>query len=278
MKRSRIPSLYAAANYYPMTNAFYIQHASETDKRLKRATLVTGQSHGVTAEDGVMDVMLERTAYFDDKKGMGEGVEDSKRTTFKFAFLVESAEASGGDTWEDKLLSPVAATVARHLNNPPVGFLSAVPSVVNKHWDRKSLIQLPLPCNVHLLNFRSHVRNNTVVPSEDSDKRGDDLEDVTALMVFHHEGLDRRFGCVPYTCGALVAANDADDKNASLHFPVKFQQEVQQTFKSLSRTSLTGIHDLNQTNFQNPKLGKLFEAMKITCDAMELCSYNVIFG
>ncbi|CAG0917105.1 unnamed protein product [Notodromas monacha] len=166
-KRFIIDDLHAAANYYPMTSMFYIQETTSINKedkkeegkqKRRRVTVVSGQSHGVTASaaPGVMDVMLDRTAHVDDHKGLGEGVEDPKRTAFKFALLLEEEEhhhhhpsamadaAASGQSHQDYkddapfhpqdaqqqqqheeelLPSAIAVAVARHLAHPPVLFL-----------------------------------------------------------------------------------------------------------------------------------------------------------
>jgi hypothetical protein len=139
----------------------------------RRVTLLSGQTHSATASfaPGVIDVVLDRTAHQDDKKGMGEGAWDPKRTAFKFALLLEevspeSAAAATGPEREvlERLLSPTAVSIARQLNNPVVEFVSNSVELLQSRDKMTAVmkgispLKAPLPCNVNLVNLRYHSR------------------------------------------------------------------------------------------------------------------------
>lgn len=89
---------------------------------------------------------------FDDARGMGEGVTDSRATTHSYWLLLEPRDP-GHLPPADNLpsLSPLATILSRYLDNPLTVFSSSssLPS------PPIPLLTTALPCDHHLLNLRS---------------------------------------------------------------------------------------------------------------------------
>ena len=109
---------------------------------------------------------------YDDARGMGEGVTDSRATTHGYWLLLETRDPGSTPT-PDTLaaLSPLATVLSRHLDNP-VTVLTAQSSV---HQPTLSLLKSPLPCDYNLVNLRSWA------PSESK---------VKAIMILQRSGPD----------------------------------------------------------------------------------------
>jgi hypothetical protein len=84
IQRRRFKNLPTAANYYPFSTHSYIEDSSG------RFTIVAAQPLGVSSQDtGSLEVMLDRRLLYDDRRGMGEGVVDNKRTPSRFFLTIE---------------------------------------------------------------------------------------------------------------------------------------------------------------------------------------------
>jgi len=147
IRRDRQDSLDYSANHYPVTQATFIQDQTH------RLSLVVDHATGASSvQDGWLEVMVDRRTMYDDARGMGEGVTDSRATTHSYWLLLEPRDPSSQPA-ADILpsLSPLASLLSRYLDSPVTllsSSSSSPPSTV-------SLLTAALPCDHHLLNLRS---------------------------------------------------------------------------------------------------------------------------
>jgi len=134
-------------NHFPVTQAAYLQDEEH------RVTLLVDHATGAgSVEDGFLEVMVDRRTMYDDARGMGEGVLDSRATTHKYWILLEPKDpsfTSSPDTLPS--LSHLATVLSRQLDHPVTTLQSShVPPLTHVQ-----LLHNPLPCDHHLLNLRS---------------------------------------------------------------------------------------------------------------------------
>jgi len=134
-------------NHFPITQATYLQDEQH------RVTLLVDHATGASSvEEGWLEVMVDRRTMYDDARGMGEGVLDSRATTHKYWLLVEPKDPSftpSSDTLPS--LSPLATILSRQLDNPLTVLQASSPPPL----PHVQLLHAPLPCDHHLLNLRS---------------------------------------------------------------------------------------------------------------------------
>jgi len=147
IRRDWVESLSLSGNHYPITQATYLQDSGH------RLTLVVDHATGASSvQEGTLEVMVDRRTMYDDARGMGEGVTDSRATTHGYWLLLEPRDPAYTPGVETvAALSPLATVLSRFLDNP-VTVLSASSSVTPSSI---SLLKTPLPCDHHLLNLRS---------------------------------------------------------------------------------------------------------------------------
>jgi len=134
-------------NHFPITQATYLQ-----DERHRVTLLVDHATGASSVEEGWLEVMVDRRTMYDDARGMGEGVLDSRATTHKYWLLVEPKDPSftpSSDTLPS--LSPLATILSRQLDHPLTVLQSSSPPPL----PHVQLLHAPLPCDHHLLNLRS---------------------------------------------------------------------------------------------------------------------------
>jgi len=141
-------------NHYPITQAAYLQDDQH------RMTLLVDHATGATAVDeGWLEVMVDRRTMYDDARGMGEGVLDSRATRHNYWLLLEPKDPSFTEP-SDTLpsLSPLATILSRRLDNPAT-VLQASATVAQPNLQ---LISSALPCDHHLINLRSWTSRQTL--------------------------------------------------------------------------------------------------------------------
>ena len=148
IRRDWAEELPLSANHFPVTQAAYLQDPGH------RLTLVVDHATGASSvQEGWLEVMVDRRTMYDDARGMGEGVTDSRATTHGYWLLLEPRDPAvtpATDTLPS--LSPLATVLSRHLDNP-VAVLSSVSAAAPVATTQ--LLAAPLPCDHHLLNLRS---------------------------------------------------------------------------------------------------------------------------
>ena len=148
-KRERFHSLPLEANYYPMTSVAYIE-----DKET-RLSLIGAQSLGVASlYKGSLEVMLDRRLLYDDGRGLGQGIQDNKRSLSQFLLLLESrtyTERADKDTVP--LPSYLTHMLTQQLQQPALVFGLQQ----NGSWLRTLYEPMtnPFPEDVILVNLRS---------------------------------------------------------------------------------------------------------------------------
>lgn len=175
-KRVAVKRVGIEANYYPVTTAAYIE-----DDRHRLTVLVNHAQGAAGWEPGRIELMLDRRTLYDDSRGMGEGVVDSKMTLTKYWILLEAVSDDGGHR-RDRVSNPsiVANLLSEGLLYPADVFVVETES---DHYllPGAALINRPTPCDVHLLNLR------TV-----TDPVFQQFPSQSALMVLHRKGYDCR--------------------------------------------------------------------------------------
>ena len=164
------------ANYYPMTSGVILEDSNS------RLTLLSAQSHGCASlKQGQLEIMLDRHLTTDDFRGLGEGIEDIKTTTSRFAILTETIQgqhehqSSSSSTSLSASLSLPALVIQDSLNQPVLAYFSTVDSDVFF----RSLTPVPmsaLPCDVTAVSMRSLVT--------------DSFEYNGSTLILHQRGFD----------------------------------------------------------------------------------------
>lgn len=141
IKRKRYAKIPVQGNVYPVPTLMYIEDEAS------RVNVLTGQSlGGASPLAGVMDIFLDRQLLQDDQRGMGQGVTDNRQTRLSFKLMMEQASRES--------LKP-SLTVQQELHSllNPVHLLESRGDFPIK--GTISLFQTSLPCDVHVMNFRT---------------------------------------------------------------------------------------------------------------------------
>uniref|UniRef100_A0A182FA32 Alpha-mannosidase n=1 Tax=Anopheles albimanus TaxID=7167 RepID=A0A182FA32_ANOAL len=272
-KRVKVSTIGVEGNYFPITSGAFIQ-----DERMRLTLLTTHAQGAASLEPGQLEVMLDRRTLYDDYRGMGEGVIDSRLTRHRFWLTLEtidgasrsSATGDNGDSSENRkpsatedhpaeyqLPSIFANSLANGLNYPANLFIV-------ERYDETSQIELhravqllavQFPCDLHILNLRTLTESTLpLFPSS------------SALLVLQRQGYSCRIGSeemISYFCGNSSATNPTDHGggggtsgtiNASENdIPVhpaggadgrrQLQLFRRLRIDSIDATSLTGLHD-----------------------------------
>ncbi|OQR75781.1 alpha-mannosidase 2-like [Tropilaelaps mercedesae] len=252
LRRLRNDLLPVEANYYPMTEAVFIQDDSS------RLTLLADHAHGVTSsKPGHLEVMLDRKLRFDDSRGLGEGIMDNRHTRSRFWLLMEIRDQNrldktiSSERQEISLLSRSGHRLATMLNFPPV-IMQSLPTGLSRmvHGEIRFLAE-PLPCDVHLLNIRT-------LPEE----AGTDA-------TYNHPSLDRALLVLQSRaadCSITVSPNNPLNCGTQKSERGVFFSNV--TVTSIQRTTLTGTMPNGEE--VSPK--------NLRVDPHELESFIITFG
>ena len=147
IRRDWTEGLSLAGNHFPVTQAVYLQ---DTGHRL---TLVVDHATGASSvQEGHLELMVDRRTMFDDARGMGEGVTDSRATYHNYWILLEPRDPSiAAESDIVPALSPLATVLSRYLDNPS----AILSSTSTASASTTSLMKSGLPCDHHLINLRS---------------------------------------------------------------------------------------------------------------------------
>ncbi|CAB4057632.1 MAN2C1 [Lepeophtheirus salmonis] len=141
-KRQKVENIGIEGNYFPITSSAFI----EDDEN--RLTLLVNHAQGAASwETGVLEVMVDRRSSYDDSRGMGEGVLDSKLTKHQYWLLFEpkinqNNHIKNGGT-KELSLSSSAQQLSRRLNYPIEYFF-----IKNRSDSPKKLIPNTTPNNI----------------------------------------------------------------------------------------------------------------------------------
>ena len=220
-------------NLYPITSSTYLE-----DSNARLTLLVTHAMAAASVAPGSLEVMLDRRTVYDDARGMGEGVMDSRATMHKFWMLLEPRDPDVPPQSSTlPALSPLASTLAQQLEHP-VNILHATqPNTLGLHAGL-SMLQSSLPCDFHLLNLRSW----------DPRKIGN----PQALLILQRQASDCAWASLSLQECLLPSSPP------SLSFP--------RHSATFSPVSLTGNHPVER------------QSGLFTLQPMELAAYNVTFA
>ncbi|KAH8271339.1 hypothetical protein KR018_007297 [Drosophila ironensis] len=253
-ERIKVPAIGIEGNYFPITSGAFIQ-----DTRLRLTLLTTHAQGAASYEPGQLEVMLDRRTLYDDYRGMGEGVVDSRLTRHKFWLLVE--DMPGGQHVVQppsyKVLSQQAQHLANALRYPPNLYF-----VSNLDQSEMGEVLLPLvkllpkgalPCDVHLTTLRTL-----------SDPELQLFPSASALLVLHRQGFD-----------CSVSAGKQLDLEAVCPLSNKGLGNVQLgrlSLHTIEATSLTGTEAKpSRDNFHIRSLAE------ISLEPMEMKTLNLTF-
>lgn len=247
-RRVKVGSLGIEANYYPITASAFIQ---DNDVRL---TLLTNHAQGVAGfEPGHLEVMLDRRTLYDDYRGMGEGVVDSRLTRQKYWLLLEEMNeaANGKEAHSDyETLSKYANHMSNAHNNPAHLYFIEKPEELTQMTLTKdvSLLAEQFPCDVHLLTLRTQTEPNLpLFPSP------------SALMILHRAGA---------TCNVKDIGNVCSGQYGG-----KFKSGT--TLQIFDRVQINRANAVTLTGLKSH--GALSRISKIFVNPMEIVTYNLTF-
>lgn len=276
-KRVKVPSIGIEGNYFPITSGAFIQ-----DDKMRLTLLTTHAQGAASLEPGQLEVMLDRRTLYDDYRGMGEGVVDSRLTRHRFWVILETIEhgvnpppannspnqgEGPGDAKpaEYQLPSIFANHLANTLNYPANLFIVEKYDESNQIELNRAvqLLTVPFPCDLHILNLRTLTESNLpLFPSN------------SALLVLHRQGYNCRIGgeeVVNYFCNnsnssSASSLSSSKKQSTSSHRQLQLFGGVQ--LEQIGSTSLTGLHAGEPVR----AIGDIF------LEPMELRTYNLTFA
>lgn len=243
-KRVTVKQAGIESNYYPVTTMAYIE-----DENHRLTVLVNHAQGAVGWEPGRIELMLDRQTRFDDLRGLNEVVKDNKMTLTKYWILLETISDDGYKFYEDNVSNP--SLVANHLSEGltyPANVFIVEPEKELFLRPMFTMIDKPLACDMHLMNFRTN--SEPVLQQFPSN---------SALMLLHRKGFDGRVDNNYDVLGCLLR----QDKRV-------FDEGTTLTgFKDLliTKTTLTGIRQLETLDS--------FDQLEMT--PMELSVLNITF-
>ncbi|GAB0093322.1 Alpha-mannosidase [Sergentomyia squamirostris] len=245
-KRVKVNQIGIEGNYFPITSAAFIQ-----DDRLRVTLLTTHAQGSASLEPGQLEVMLDRRTLYDDYRGMGEGVVDSRLTRHRFWLLLETKTPSlQNETKSEKenkskynVLSLFGNHMSNGLNYPAnIYFVERVDDTPLQINRAVTLLRHSFPCDFHLLTLRTQTEVNLpLFPSQN------------ALLVIQRQGHDCSLSTLDNVC-------------------TKFRGLEKQLFTesliyNMTQSSLTGLHTKS-------KLDKLSD---ISIEPMEVRTFILGF-
>lgn len=242
-KRVTVKRVGIEGNYYPVTSTTYIE---DTKHRL---TVLVNHAQGVAGwEPGRIELMLDRRTLYDDSRGVGEGVVDNKLTLTKYWILLETVSDESG-FYKDHVSNP--SLVANQLSEGllyPVNVFVVEPEMEHYLQSKVMMINRPMPCDMHLMNFRTN-----------TDPIFQQFPSQSALMVLHRKGYDCRID-KGYRIPECLLRQDKGVFEKGTVLPGFDNLQI-------ARTTLTGLHRLDTLDH--------FDQVEVS--PMELSVLNVTF-
>lgn len=138
--RRRYNKIPIQGNVYPVPTLMYIQD------KVTRFNILTGQPlGGISPKSGIVDVFMDRKLLQDDNRGLGQGLQDNKRTRLPFKVFFESVPSESMKPSQNVQLELLS------LNNPVIMMESNVAMDTSVSFMSSN----PFPCDVHLVNLRT---------------------------------------------------------------------------------------------------------------------------
>jgi alpha-mannosidase len=221
-----------------------------------RLTLMTTHAQGAASlEPGQMEVMLDRRTLYDDYRGMGEGIVDSRLTRHRFWLTLEQLDKT------NQIVKDTTNSAAAKEYPLPSIFVNQLINSLNypaniyflEKWDDNTkldinkqvlLLNKQFPCDLHLLTLRTQTETDLpLFPSR------------SAFLVMHRQGYDCKIGgatAISNICGQTTLHNNLfEGINIEL----------------IESTSLTGLKTI----------GKVNSMSHVSIEPMQLKTFNLTF-
>lgn len=249
--RKKVQQIGIEGNYFPITTSAFIQ-----DSQMRLTIMTTHAQGAASLEPGQLEVMLDRRTLYDDYRGMGEGIVDSRLTRHQFWLSMEFFER---EPTESHKIYNVPSLHAQHLSNAlnyptNIYFIERYDESQKLELNRNvELLNYQLPCDLHIINLRTLTeRNLPLFPSKSS------------LLIMQRIG---------YDCRLSTSSDDDDESYANKCSQIKGKFSNLKLFKDIEleevhRTTLTALKSLGQV--------KSFAADS-PIETMELRTFNMTF-
>lgn len=253
--RKKVQQIGIEGNYFPITTSAFIQ-----DNQMRLTVMTTHAQGAASLEPGQMEVMLDRRTLYDDYRGMGEGIVDSRLMRHQFWLTMEFFDSEIIQNAQKPYHVP--SLHAQHLSNA-LNYPANI-YFIEKYDETQSLeilrnvelLNYQLPCDLHIVNLRTLTEHDLpLFPSK------------SALLIMHHFGYDCRLS------SSSNGGDDDDDSYANIcsHSKGKFSniklfKDVE--LESVHRTTLTALKTLGSV--------KSF-TKDSAIETMELRTYNMTF-
>lgn len=253
--RKKVPQIGIEGNYFPITTSAFIQ-----DSQMRLTIMTTHAQGAASLEPGQLEVMLDRRTLYDDYRGMGEGVVDSRLMRHQFWLTMEFFDTATADRGNAQKPYHVPSLHAQHLSyalNYPTNIYFVEKYDESQELDLNRNVELlnyQLPCDVHIVNLRTLTEHSLpLFPSK------------SALLIM------QRFG---YDCRLSASSGEADDdsyagkclQNNGRFNNLKLFKNVE--LEGVQRTTLTALKSLGQV--------KSFSS-ESSMESMELRTFNMTF-
>lgn len=247
MPRQKVPQIGIEGNYYPITTSAFIQ-----DKQMRLTVMTTHAQGAASLEPGYLEVMLDRRTLYDDYRGMGEGVVDSRLMRHQFWVTLE--------TFDDVQVSQkpynVPSLHAQHLShtlNYPANIFFIEKFDENQKIEivkNVPLLNYQLPCDLHIVNLRTLTEKNLpLFPSR------------SALFITHRFGYDCRLSDIDESDSYANSCSKGGKFSGLELFKDIDLDEVQ-------RTTLTALKSFGQIRSFNEESA---------IETMEIRTFNMTF-
>jgi alpha-mannosidase II len=178
-RRKTLQKLPLQANFYPVPALIFLQDSKS------RLSLSTQQTNGAASlETGFIEVVLDRRLMQDDNRGLGQGVTDNKITPSNFRLILEDFQSDAKKLSESvptAYPSSTTVTTMHQLQHSLFTLHITNGKKIEELSPVSAGLSTPLPCDLHVLNFKTLEDNIKQSPS-----------DVSALFL-HRIGYDCGF-------------------------------------------------------------------------------------
>lgn len=251
--RKKVQQIGIEGNYFPITTSAFIQ-----DNQMRLTVMTTHAQGAASLEPGQMEVMLDRRTLYDDYRGMGEGIVDSRLMRHQFWLTMEFFDAKLNQNAQKPYHVPSlhAQYLSNALNYPTnIYFIEKYDEAQTLEINRNvELLNYQLPCDLHIVNLRTLTEHNLpLFPSK------------SALLIMHRFGYDCR----------LSSSSGGDDGES---YANRCSQRKGR-FSNLNLLKNVEIEDVHRTTLTALKtLGSVKSFTKDSpMETMELRTYNMTF-
>lgn len=254
--RKKVQQIGIEGNYFPITTSAFMQ-----DNQMRLTVMTTHAQGAASLEPGQMEVMLDRRTLYDDYRGMGEGIVDSRLMRHQFWLTMEFFDTVVNRNAQ-KAQKPyhVPSLHAQHLSNAlnyptNIYFIEKYDEIQTLEINRNvELLNYQLPCDLHIVNLRTLTEHNLpLFPSK------------SALLIMHRFGYDCRLSSSSGGDDDESYANRCSQRGGSFS-NLKLLQGVE--VEGVHRTTLTALKTLGSV--------KSF-TKDSSMETMELRTYNMTF-